>query len=128
MKTILFILVSFIAITAALSGLLMISNPDGGLLNLPLSLLGNTPFKDYRIPGILLTTFVGGVNLVAVFFHLQKNPGRYNWAMAGGFMISLWILVQLLLIQAAHWLHFIYLGIGLLIILIAYQLKGKWAV
>jgi len=37
-------------------------------------------------------------------------------------------LVQLLLIQAAHWLHFIYLGIGLLIILIAYQLKGKWAV
>jgi hypothetical protein len=128
MKTILFILVSFIAITAALSGLVMISNPDGRLLNLPLSLLGNTPFRDYRIPGILLTIFVSGVNLVAVFFNLQRHPGRYNWAMAGGFTISLWIVVQLLLIQAAHWLHFIYLGIGLLIILIAYQLKGKWAV
>jgi len=128
MKTILFILVSFIAITAALSGLVMISNPDGGLLNLPLSLLENTPFINYRIPGILLTTFVGGINLVAVFLNLQRHPGRYNWAMAGGFMISIWILVQLLLIQAAHWLHFIYLGIGLLIILIAYQLKGKWAV
>lgn len=128
MKTILFILVSFIAITAALSGLLMISDPGGSILNLPLSLLENTPFINYRIPGILLTTMVGGVNLIAVFYNMQRHPGRYNWAMAGGFMISVWILVQLLLIQAAHWLHFIYLGIGLLIILIAYQLKGKWAV
>jgi hypothetical protein len=128
MKTILFILVSFIAVTATLSGLLMISDPEGGILNLPLSLLDNTPFKNFRMPGILLTILVGGVNLVAIFFNLQRHPGRYNWAMAGGFMISGWILVQLLLIQAAHWLHFIYLGIGLLIILIAYQLKGKWAV
>ncbi len=128
MKTILFILVSFIAFTAALSGLLMFSNPDGGILNLPLSLLENTPFKNYRIPGILMTTIVGGVNLIAIFFNMQRHPSRYNWAMAGGFMISLWILGQLLLIQAAHWLHFIYLGIGVLVILIAYQLKGKWAV
>lgn len=128
MKTILFILVSFIALTAALSGLVMISNPDGSILNLPISLLENTPFKNYRTPGILLTVLVGGVNLMAVFYNMQRHPTRYNWAIAGGCMISVWILIQLLLIQAAHWLHFIYLGVGLLIILIAYQLKGKWAV
>ncbi len=128
MKTILFILVSFIAITAVLSGLLMISDPGGGILNLPVRLLENTPFKNYMLPGILLTTLVGGVNLIAIFFNMQRHPSRYNWAMAGGFMICVWILVQLLLIQAAHWLHFIYFGIGLLIMLIAYQLKGKWAV
>lgn len=128
MKTILFILVSFIALTATLSGLIMISKPDGSILNLPISLLEPTPFKNYLMPGILLTTIVGGVNLIAIFFNMQRHPTRYNWAMAGGFMISTWILVQLLLIQAAHWLHFIFLGIGLLIILIAYQLKGKWAV
>ena len=128
MKTILFILVSFIACTATLSGLLMISKPDGGILNLPLSLLENTPFKDYMMPGILLTLIVGGINLVAVFFNMQRHPNRYNWAMAGGFIISTWILVQLFFIHAAHWLHFIYLGIGVLIILISYQLKGKWAV
>jgi hypothetical protein len=129
MKTILFILVSFIAFTSTLSGLLMIANPDGGgILNLPMSLLENTPFKDYMIPGILLTLIVGGINLIAVLFNMQRYSNRYNWAMAGGFIISLWILVQLLLIHAVHWLHFIYLGIGVLIILISYQLKGKWAV
>jgi uncharacterized membrane protein len=80
------------------------------------------------IPGILLTLIVGGINLIAVLFNMQRYSNRYNWAMAGGFIISLWILVQLLLIHAVHWLHFIYLGIGVLIILISYQLKGKWAV
>ena len=128
MKTILFILISFIAITAFLSGLVMISNPDGSVLNLSRGLLENTPFNNYMIPGLLLATIVGGVNLTALFFNMQRHPSRYNWAIAGGFMITIWILVQLLLIQAAHWLQFIYLGIGVLIILIAYQLKGKWAV
>ena len=128
MKLLLFILVAFIAITSTLSGLLMISNPDGAILNLPLSLLEGTPFTDFLVPGILLTMTVGGVNLYAIFCQMQRHPNRYNWAMAGGIMITGWITAQILLIQTAHWLHFLDLGIGLLIILIAYQLKGKWAV
>lgn len=128
MKTILFVMVSFIAITATFSGLLMISNPDGSLLNLPISLLQGSPFKDFRVPGILLTIVVGGINLLAVFYNMQRHINRYNWAMAGGFIICGWIIMQMLLIHAAHWLHFLYLGIGILIILLAYQLKGKWAV
>ena len=128
MKSFLFILVSFLAVTAMLSGLFMISNPDGGVMNLPLSLLDGAPFKNFLIPGILLTTIVGAVNLLAVFYNMQRHVNRYNWAMAGGFMISGWIVVQMILIDAARWLHFLYLGIGILIILLAYQLKGKWAV
>ncbi len=128
MKTILFILISFIAVTAILSGLLMISNPNGGLMNLPLNLLDGTPFNNFLIPGILLATIVGGVNLLALFYIMQHHVSRYNWAIAGGIMITGWIVVQMILIHAAHWLHFLYLGIGILIILLAYQLKGKWAV
>ena len=128
MKSLLFFLVSFIAVTSTLSGLLMISNPDGKILNLSLNLLEETPFKNFLIPGILLTTIVGGVNLFAVFYNIQRHHNRYNWAMAGGIMISGWVVVQMILIQAAHWLHFLYLGIGIFIILLAYQLKGKWAV
>jgi len=127
-KIFLFILLSFIALTATFSGILMISKPDGEIMNLPLSLLEETPFKDFLIPGILLTTIVGCVNLMAVIYNLKRHVNRYNWAMAGGIMITGWIITQMILIHAAHWLHFIYLGIGLLIILIAYQLKGKWAV
>lgn len=101
---------------------------SSGILNLPLSLLEGTPFKNFLIPGILLTTIVGCVNLAAVFSHMQRNPNRYNWSIAGGITITVWIIMQILLIGSAHWLHFLYPGIGILIILIAYQLKGKWAV
>ena len=128
MKSLLFILVSFIAVTSTLSGLLMISNPDGGIMNLPLGILNGTPFRNFLIPGILLTTIVGGVNFLALFYNMQRHVKRYNWAMAGGIMISGWMVVQMILIHAAYWLHYLYLGVGILIILLAYQLKGKWAV
>lgn len=106
----------------------MISNSAGGILNLPLSLLDGTPFKDFLIQGILLITIVGGVNLLAVFHNMERHSDRYKWAIAGGIMISGWIVVQIILIHAAHWLHFLYLSSGILILLLAYQLKGKWAV
>ncbi len=128
MKTLLFLLASFIALTSVISGLLMISNPEGGILNIPSELLANTPFHNFLIPGILLTCLVGGTNLLAVYNNLRRHPNRYNWAIAGGMMISGWIIVQMILIGTIHFLHLVYLGIGLLMILIAYQLKGKWAV
>lgn len=128
MRVLLFFLIAFTGVTSFVSGLLMISKPDGSLLNAPLSLLEGSPFSNYLIPGIILATLVGGVNLIAVFLNIQKHPARYNWAIAGGVMICGWIVVQMILINMVHWLHFIYLGMGLLIILIAYQLKGKWAV
>ena len=106
----------------------MISNPDGSILNLSPGLLQGTPFKNYLVPGILLTVIVGGSNLLAVIYNIQRHPNRCNWAMASGLIISGWIIVQMILINAVHWLHFIYLSIGLLIMLMAYQLKGKWAV
>ena len=128
MKALLFILVSFIAVTSTLSGLMMIYRPDGAILHLPVNLLEGTPFKNFLIPGILLATIVGGVNLLAVFNNLRRHANRYNWAIAGGFMIIGWIIAQMTLIKVFHWLHIIYLIIGVLIILISYQCKGKWAV
>jgi hypothetical protein len=128
MKTLLFFLLSFIGVTATLSGLLMLSNPDGEIMKLSVSLLKETPFTDFRVPGILLTVLVGGTNLLAIFYNMQRHPNRYNWAIAGGTVIIGWIIAQMILIRTLHWLHFLYLVLGLLIILIAYQLKGKWAV
>jgi hypothetical protein len=43
-------------------------------------------------------------------------------------VIAGWIIIQVMLIRSLHWLHFIYLGMGILVVLIAYQLKGKWVV
>jgi hypothetical protein len=128
LKTLLFILVSFAGLTATVSGLIIIGNPaNGGAFNLPGHLLKDTPFKTFLVPGIALT-IVGGINLLAVFYNIQRHPNRYQWAMAGGIVITGWIIAQLVLIQTISWLQFIYLGVGLLTILTAWQLKGKWVV
>ena len=128
MKTILFILISIVGLTATVSGLLMISVPSGAIMGLSVSLLDQTPFSNFLIPGIILAFLVGGINLLAVFFNIQRNANRYNWAIAGGVMITGWIIAQIIFIQTIHWLHLLYLGMGALIILLAFQLKGKWAV
>jgi hypothetical protein len=127
-KTLLVIMIAFIAITATLSGIMMVARPDGTLLNLPLSLLVKTPFRDFLIPGIVLALFVGGTNIIAVYKTLTRSPARYDWAVTGGIIICGWILIQMILIHIVHWLHVLYLGIGFLTILLAFQLKGKWAV
>jgi hypothetical protein len=128
MKFLLFLLIAFVAFTAIFSGLIIIINPaDGGMINLQKELLSNTPFKSFLLPGIILTVLVGGINMIAVFLNIKRHPARYNWAMAGGIMISGWIVVQMILLSAFSWLQLVYLGAGLLIVLIAYQLKGKWA-
>lgn len=127
MKSLLLILLCFIAFTSVVSGIMMISGPDGKIMNLPLSLLKGTPFRNFLVPGILLTFIVGGINLLAAYYNLLKRTNQYNWAIAGGLVISAWIIVQMILIRAAHWLHFLYLGTGIFIVLLAYQLKGKWA-
>ena len=128
LKILLFFLVSFTALTSALSGLLMIINPNGEILNLPLKLLEGTPFKNFMIPGILLLIIVGGINLLAAFFYVRNHPKRYNWTMAGGVIISGWIISQMIIIHAVHWMHILYLTIGISVILLSYQFKGKWAV
>ncbi len=128
MKTLLFLLICFTALSAVFSGLMMISNPDGKVFNLSITLLHGTPFKNFLIPGIFLSVLVGGSNLLAAFYNIQRHVNRYNWAIAGGVILCGWIVAQIILLQIFHWLQFVYLGIGLLIILIAYQLKGMWAV
>lgn len=88
-------------------------------------LLKTSPFKTFLIPGIVLTVFVGGSSAVALVLNILKNKRRYEWAIAAGVMTCGWVIVQMVLINIFFWLQFVYLGIGILMILIAYQLKGK---
>ena len=125
MKLFLFILLSFISVTAILSGLMMIGYPDGSALNLSSDLLHGTPFKNYLIPGILLVIFVGIINLLAVFYNMRRDPKRYAWTLAGGIMICGWIITQMIIIRSFQWLHMVYLAMGVVVILISLQLKGK---
>lgn len=128
MKLFLFLLTAFVALTATVSGAFLVGYPDGSTFSMSTRLLIETPFRDFLVPGLVLCIAVGGTNLVAVILNLQTHPARYNWAIAGAVMLIGWVVVQMLLISTLHWLQFAYLGIALMILLLSWQLKGKWAV
>jgi hypothetical protein len=128
MKTILFILIGFVALTASISGLLLMSNPDGAILQLSLKLLEGTAFHDYFIPGIMLTILVGATNLFTVWLLIRRDPTAYNWSLAAGIILCAWVIAQIIVLRTVHWMHFMYFVIGLMIALLAFQLKGKWMV
>lgn len=128
MKLLLFLLTAFVALTAIVSGALLISDPDGTLFSMSTSLLKSTPFINFLVPGLILCFVVGGTNLMAVIRNMQTHPLRYNWSIAGAIILMGWVVVQMLLIAELHWLQFLYLGIGLMMLLLSWQLKGKWAV
>jgi hypothetical protein len=125
MKYFLLILIAFVTLTALISGLLLMSIPDGSVLNLSVGVLKNTNFGDFQFPGFLIVLFVGLINLLALFYIMQHHPFRYNYALAAGIALLLWILVQFVYVSELFWLNALYTTIAIAIILMSFQLKGK---
>src|SRR4051794_41895482 len=51
--------------TGLVGGLLLAMRPDGSLLNADPRVLADSPFPDWRLPGLLLACLVGGGFLLA---------------------------------------------------------------
>jgi hypothetical protein len=117
---------------AAISGGLLILGPDGHLMRMPLDMLRTTPFSTYRVPGLLLFSFVGMFPLAVAYSLFARpswswpglvNPFKtmdWSWAasLAAGFVVITWICVQMIMLSNVHFMHVLYLGWGVAIILL----------
>jgi hypothetical protein len=63
--------------------------PGGDLLKMPLSYIEDSPFHDYRIPGLLLLLVLGVFPLVVAIGLLQRRP----WAWFGAFAVGCGLIV-----------------------------------
>jgi hypothetical protein len=127
MKIFLVLLTAFVTLTAIAGGLLLIMDQDGTSLHLTTSMLQNTPFDDYLTPGILLLLLVGGSNGIALVNQLVKSSGIYRWTIAGAIILIIWTIIQMLIFSGASWLQVLFLFTGMFMVLLTWQLKGKWA-
>ncbi len=129
----LFYLLVLQGISATPPGALLVFDPSGKLLQIPLTTLSESPFSDFLIPGLILCFGLGlGAFLVAaaIFFLPELplaeriNPIRgkhWSWATAIAFGVALmvWIIVQVVMIGAGSWLQPFYFGVGLAVILLS---------
>ena len=125
MRSVLIMLVWFIAITASSFGLILIIKPDGSSLGLNKGMLDKTPFQNFLVPGLCLLFIIGGFYLFTIILGIVNHPKKYKIALAAGIGLVAFIIAQFLLFQTYSWLFALYLVLGLLVSLLSYQLMGK---
>jgi len=63
--------------------------PGGDLLKMPLSYLEDSPFHDYRVPGVILFLVLGVFPLVVAIGLLKRRP----WAWFGAFAVGCGLII-----------------------------------
>jgi hypothetical protein len=92
-------LLIFNAISALGGGFMLIIDPTGQLIELPISFLDNTPFQNYFIPGVILFIFNGLMSLVIAVLAFLKFKYYPHLFVVQGVILSVWLSVQIILIQ-----------------------------
>src|SRR5687768_14853194 len=99
------ILLFFNGIGAIYGGWNLIIHPDGSSIQLSMSWLEHTPFQDYLIPGIILFIANGILSfftLIALIFNFKNFP---FYVIGQGIILSIWIIIQIVLIRTVYFLH-----------------------
>lgn len=107
-------------------GFSLVSDPSGGSIGLPLSLLAGTPFGSYLLPGWILAVLLGVGPLVAAGALVAHTKWALPLSALLGAALLLWIVVQVILVGYLAWppLQLVYglLGVALLSLSV-YQLR-----
>lgn len=115
----------FIALGAIPAGLMFVMDPSGASLGFPLSMLSGSIFPNYLIPGLFLLLINGIGSLMGGIFTLIKNHYAWLIAIALGAILVAWIVIQVSIIQAIHWLHWLYFALGFLEIVLGVLLRRQ---
>lgn len=76
-RNVLLFLLAFLAIGAIYGGEPSIISPSGELLGMPLSILGNSPFKNFIVPGIILFLVLGLVPIILMVALIKKPEYKF---------------------------------------------------
>ncbi len=115
-------LLVFNGLSALAGGGLLLIDPSGGTLQIPLSVLQYSPFNDFWIPGLLLFVCNGLLSIWIAWLVIRKHPQYRSLISLQGLVSMIWILTQVIMIRTAVALHYIYGGIGLALFFIGLQL------
>jgi hypothetical protein len=127
------ILLAFLGVGAIFGGVVLIISPSGKLFGMPLSILDNSPFNDFLIPGIILFLVLGLSPCLLAIALIKKPTNRFaeyfnfftdmHWAWSFSiyiaFALIIWIQVETIVVQSVGWLQTFYILYAIPIIFVA---------
>lgn len=114
---------------ATFGGAVLVLDPSGTVLGMPLSILQYSPFNNFLIPGLILG-IVFGLGSFATLWAVWQRPAwplgsaltrftgeHWSWSavVALGLGQVIWIVTQMLMLRGVSWLHFVFGGLGMAI-------------
>lgn len=117
----------------------LVVSPSGKLMGMPLSMLARSPFQNFLVPGLVLFTVLGLAPCLLVGALLKKPVSQFaerlnlfcdmHWAWTGtiyvSFALVIWIQLEMIFLNAVSWLHTVYVGLALAILLVALLPKTR---
>ena len=119
------ILLIFLGISALFGGGAFIVDPSGSLIQMPLSHLEHSPFKNFLIPGLILFLFNGVSGIVIAILVIRKYRFYPELVVLQGIVQDVWIVVQLIMIRSVSFLHYTCFTVGTLLIITGVILRKR---
>ncbi len=126
-------LLAFLGIGAIGGGAILMISPSGILMGIPLSILKDSPFHNFLIPGIILFTVLGVAPCMLIYLLLKKPDSKFfdrmnvfydmHWSWSFciyvAFALIIWIQAEMMYLQSVSWLHTFYILYAILILIVA---------
>jgi hypothetical protein len=107
--------------TGLIGGLLLVAKPDGSLLNAKPSALAGSPFSNWRVPGVLLATLVGGGFLGISLWQWQDGWHARELSLLAGLGLVAFEGAELVWIGPQP-LELVFGGVGVIVVALAWNL------
>lgn len=93
-------------------------------LGMPISLLLHSPFGSYFWPGVILTTIVGGSNLLAATMVIRSQAYAFEFSAIAGLGSMIWIVTEFIFVGYIHWLQPVCLVLSLITLAVTCLLQS----
>jgi len=123
LRIIALIALAFLAVTAIWGAALLILDPLGRPMDIPVSVLQHSPFHSFLVPGIILLV-TSGLLGTGVFVLAVLKTRRYGWWVAlQGCVLFGWITIEVIMLRTVVWLHYVYWGLALVLVACGWALR-----
>lgn len=122
-RVIVIVFLFFTSINALISGVLFIVDPTGNLMGMTTDYIKTSPFTTFLIPGVVLFTLNGIMNLFAGIALIKNKAYASLFVILQGFILICWIIIQVLMVKDINMLHISMFAFGVLFVLGGWIMK-----